>query len=62
MDHHTAVEVLRLDRLEKRANAHLERGLRAGNTASVRRAARLETAIHVKLMSILGSEVTTYSD
>lgn len=62
MDHQSARALLRLDRLEKRARAHQERAMDAGKTARVMRAARLQTAVEVKMMGIVGSEVTTYSD
>jgi hypothetical protein len=62
VDHSTAREVLRLDRLEKRARAHQERAFETSNTARAMRAARLETAVYAKMMEIVGREVTTYSD
>jgi hypothetical protein len=62
MDHRTAGEVLRLDRLEKRARVYQERAMDAGKTARAIRAARLQTAVYVKMSKIVSGNVTTYSD
>jgi hypothetical protein len=62
MDYRVAREVLRLDRLEKRARAHQRAAIQTSNTARAMRAARLQTAVHAKMMAIVGGEVTTYND
>jgi hypothetical protein len=60
MDHRVALEILRLDRLEKRAQAYRESGMRSGNLRRCRRAADLELAAHARSMAIVGDEVSTY--
>jgi hypothetical protein len=62
MDNRVAQEVLRLDRLEKRARAHQQAAIRTSNTARAMRAARLQTAVHARIGAIVGGKVTTYSD
>jgi hypothetical protein len=62
MDHCVAREILRLDRLEQRACAHQQVGILTSNTDRAMRAVRLQTAVHARMMAIVGGEVTTYSD
>lgn len=60
MDHRTALEVLRLDHLEKQARAYHDRGRESGNARLMVRAARLEEAANAKMMAIARVEVSTY--
>lgn len=62
MDHRAAIEVLRLHRLEERAHVHYETAMRTGNTARAIKAARLETAVNAKIMSVLGQEIRPYAE
>jgi hypothetical protein len=60
MDQITVTKVLRLSRLEKRAEAHQERTEKSGNVRQMFRAANLVMAVHARWATILGAEVTTY--
>jgi hypothetical protein len=62
MDQKTATKVLRLTRLEKRAEAHQERAEKSGNIRQAFRAANLVMAVHARWGAILGAEITTYAD
>jgi hypothetical protein len=52
MDRRMAAEIRRLHRLEKRALGHRERGRSTGNQALMRRAIKLELAVHEKLNAL----------
>lgn len=62
MDHRTAFELLRLDRLEVLAQGYQRRAFQTGNIARMARAARLETIAYNKGMSLVMGDVTTYQD
>jgi hypothetical protein len=60
--HDTAVEIIRLDRIERRADAYLKRALESGNRLRARRAARLLTVAHNRAAVIVMGEVRPYTD
>jgi hypothetical protein len=60
MNHDTAMQILRLSRLETKAREYRERAAQCGNVPRMLRAARLEEAANAKVMSF--GEVTSYSD
>jgi hypothetical protein len=62
MDYATCLEVLRLDRLEKRAEAYLKNGLESGKRLVVVRAARLLEAASNRGTAIAMREVKPYHD
>jgi len=60
VNHHTALELMRLETLQKRAQAHRDSARRSGNIARMSRAARLETAACAKETRLVMGEIETY--
>jgi hypothetical protein len=60
MTYSTCLEVLRLDRLRKRAEAYLKNALESGNRSRMFRAARLLEAASSRGDAIAMGEVTPY--
>jgi hypothetical protein len=60
MDHHTASEMMRLDKLEKAAQHYQEVGRQKGKIALMFRAIRLETAVNEKMNSIMSHEISPF--
>jgi putative transcriptional regulator len=54
IDHRTSKKILRYAELEKRAQEYRERAKRAGSTARMLRATRLEAAAHNKVLALGG--------
>jgi hypothetical protein len=61
MEHRTTSEVLRLDRLEKRAKTYFKLGKDKGNLTRLVRAARLETKANSKMIKIITCEIEAFS-
>ena len=57
MDHHTSSDAMRLDRLEKRAQAYFKAGKAKGNLPRLVRAVRLETAVNSTMLKMLTVEI-----
>jgi hypothetical protein len=61
MDGFAEPEIVRLDRIEKRAQKYFERVARHGNAHRMMRAARLEQAAHAKAITIVAAAVRPFN-
>jgi hypothetical protein len=61
MDRFAELEVVRLDRIERRARKSFERAARHSNTHRMLRAAKLEMAAHAKAMTIVVAAVRPFN-
>lgn len=61
MDPRTVSEVLRLDRLEKRAKSYFLRGQERNSLPRLVRAARLETKANARMIKIMTREIEACS-
>ena len=61
MDHGNGSRILRLDWLEKQAEAYYESAWRKGDAARMIRANRLQAAAHNQALAILKSEAAPHS-
>jgi hypothetical protein len=61
MDRFAEIEIVRLDRIERRARKYLERAARNNNTHRMQRAARLEKAAYDKSMTIVAAAVRPFN-
>jgi hypothetical protein len=61
MDHGQGSRILRLEWLEKQAEAHYEIAWRKGDSARMVRANRLQAAAHNEALAILKSEAAPYN-
>jgi hypothetical protein len=60
MDYGTTSEMLRLNRLEKRAQDYFRIGCTKSNLTRLIRATRLETAANARLLKLLTREIEAY--
>jgi TPR repeat protein len=61
MDTFAELEIVRLDRIEKRAQKYFERAARHDNAHRMMRAAKLEMAGHAKAMTIVAAAVRPFN-
>jgi hypothetical protein len=61
MDRFAETEIVRLDRIERRARKSFERAARHCNAHLMLRAARLEAAAHAKAMTIVAAAVRPFN-
>jgi hypothetical protein len=61
MDGFAELEIVRLDRIEKRAQKYFERAARHGNAHRIMRAATLEAAAHAKALIIVTAAVRPFN-
>jgi hypothetical protein len=60
MDRFAEIQIVRLDRIERRAREYFERAARSNNAHRMLRAAKLEKAAYDKSMIIVGAEVRPF--
>jgi hypothetical protein len=60
MERFAEIEVVRLDRIEKRARKYFERAAHYSNAHRMLRAAKLEAAAHTKALKIVAAEVLPF--
>jgi hypothetical protein len=61
MDGFVELEIVRLDRIEKRAREYFERAARKNNVQRMMRAAKLEKAAYDRSMTIVSAEVRPFT-
>ena len=61
MDRFAELEIVRLDRIERRARNYFERAARHGNAHLMLRASKLEAAAHAKAVTIVVAAVRPFN-